>query len=154
MKTEKLNSWLNLGANIGVLIGLALLVFEIRQNSDLMRAQISQSRSETQRAGMQSYMNSPYIPSILVKLENNEALTDEESIRYSFYVRGILRNFDNQYWQYKQGFLGDETPQAIEFWVRNIIGTRKGGIELWDQYRSAFADDFAAFVEEAIADLR
>ena len=32
MNTEKLNRWLALGANVGVLIGLILLVYEVRQN--------------------------------------------------------------------------------------------------------------------------
>jgi hypothetical protein len=37
--SERINRWLTLTANIGILIGVALLVFEIRQNSDLMRLQ-------------------------------------------------------------------------------------------------------------------
>jgi len=36
MKSEKLNPWLSLGANVGVVIGLALLVMEIRQNTGMM----------------------------------------------------------------------------------------------------------------------
>ena len=31
--------WLTLGANVGILIGLALVIFEIRQNTDLLRLQ-------------------------------------------------------------------------------------------------------------------
>ena len=37
MNSDNLNKWLTLGANVGILIGLALVVFEIRQNSDLLR---------------------------------------------------------------------------------------------------------------------
>ena len=44
MDTDKMNRWLTLGANVGVLIGLILLLFEIRQNSDLMRSQIATPR--------------------------------------------------------------------------------------------------------------
>ena len=40
---ERLNSWIALGANVGVLVGLALLVVEINQNNVLVRAQIEQS---------------------------------------------------------------------------------------------------------------
>jgi len=40
MNVDRLNRWITLGANIGILVGLVLVVYEIRQNSDLVRAQI------------------------------------------------------------------------------------------------------------------
>lgn len=42
--TDKLNKWLSLGANIGVLVGIVFLAFEIQQNSE------AQIRSTTQVA--------------------------------------------------------------------------------------------------------
>lgn len=45
MNTDKINKWLTLVANVGVVIGLALLIFEIRQNSELVRAQVHQARA-------------------------------------------------------------------------------------------------------------
>ena len=35
MNLDGINRWLSLGANVGVVVGLALLVFELRQNSEL-----------------------------------------------------------------------------------------------------------------------
>jgi len=40
MDMERLNRWITLGANVGILVGLILVGYEIRQNSDLVRAQI------------------------------------------------------------------------------------------------------------------
>ena len=39
MDAHWLTRWLTLGANAGVLIGLVLLIMELDQNRDLMRAQ-------------------------------------------------------------------------------------------------------------------
>ena len=39
MDSENMSKWLTLGANIGILIGLVLVVIQIRQNSDLLRLQ-------------------------------------------------------------------------------------------------------------------
>jgi hypothetical protein len=50
MNTDRLNRWLALGANVGVLIGLILLVYEVRQNSELMQAQISMERANMRRS--------------------------------------------------------------------------------------------------------
>lgn len=40
MKTEKINSWLSLGANVGVVVGLMLVAYQINQDSDLTKAQL------------------------------------------------------------------------------------------------------------------
>ena len=39
MEPDKVNRWLTLGANFGVLIGIILLVVELDQNRDMIRAQ-------------------------------------------------------------------------------------------------------------------
>lgn len=39
MDTDRLNRWLTLGANVGVLIGLAILIIELRQSSSIAAAQ-------------------------------------------------------------------------------------------------------------------
>lgn len=44
MNVDNVDRWLTLGANIGVLVGLALLIVELGQNSDLVRTQIHQAR--------------------------------------------------------------------------------------------------------------
>ena len=49
MDANKLNGWLALAGNLAVLVGIILLVVEIRQNADLMRAQISMDRSIASR---------------------------------------------------------------------------------------------------------
>ena len=45
MKSDDLNKWLSLAANVGVVIGIVLLVAELNQNSELMRAQIFNERA-------------------------------------------------------------------------------------------------------------
>ena len=46
MDADRLNRWLTLGANLGVLIGIALILVELNQNADLMRAQMTQARAD------------------------------------------------------------------------------------------------------------
>lgn len=38
MNADNVNKWLTLSANIGVVIGLVLLIVEIGQNTEMMRA--------------------------------------------------------------------------------------------------------------------
>ena len=40
MKFDKLNNWLRVIADLGILIGIVLVLVQMNQNEDLMRAQI------------------------------------------------------------------------------------------------------------------
>jgi len=95
MNTEKLNRWLALGANVGVLIGLILLVYEVRQNSELMQAQISMERTNTNMQILADFANGGDLIPIDVKLREqvdgfpgslgwSGLLTAEEKRRYEF----------------------------------------------------------------------
>ena len=46
MDIEKTNHWLTLVTNVGVLIGIGLLVYELNQNTNLMRAEMHAMRAE------------------------------------------------------------------------------------------------------------
>lgn len=41
MDLAHLNSWLGIAANVGVVVGLVLVAVQIRQNSNLTRAQVA-----------------------------------------------------------------------------------------------------------------
>ena len=154
MNTEKLKAWLSLGANIGVVFGLLLLIVEIGQNTDMMRAQINQSRTDSAMSEQQANYNSDHMPAILVKRDKGEPLSDEEMQRYGPYLRSFNRNMDNQLWQYSQGLLDENIPRSIRGGVRAVIGNHEISIAWWDRHKYSFTDEYVAFVEEAIADLR
>ena len=154
MKGERLNSWLSVGANLGVVAGLVLLIIEIQQNTDMMEAQINQSRTETAISEQQAIYNSEFMPPILLKVQDGEQLSAEEMRRYHHYIRGFNRNMDNQLWQYRRGLLGENIPRSVRSAVRQVLGGSSHSIEVWDGRKVAYTDEYVAFVEEAIADLR
>lgn len=154
MKAEKVNTWLSLGANIGVVIGLVLLIIEIGQNTDMMRAQINQSRTDTALFQQYSMSDTDYMAPIIVKTMRGEQLSDEEMIRYDARMRAFNRNQDNNLWQYNQGYLGENIPASIKGGVRTVIGSTEVGISTWDRQKYSYTEEYITFVDEAIADLR
>ncbi len=154
MSAEKVNRWLSLGANIGVVIGLVLLIIEIGQNTEMMQAQINQSRTDAAISEQQAVFNSDYIPALVAKRNKGEPFSEQEMIRYRTYFRSGNRNQDNNLWQYNQGFLGESTPRSIKGFARAVIGGSEIGIRTWDSQKYGYTDEYVAFVEDAIADLR
>ena len=92
MKFDGLNQWLTLMANFGVVAGLILLIVEINQNTEMVRAQINQSRADTAISQQEATYTSDHVPVMLVKVRTGEQLTDEEMIRYETYLRAVNRN--------------------------------------------------------------
>ena len=114
MDSDRLNRWLSLGANLGVLAGIILIFFELNQNADLMRSQIVQNRGELMEMGFRQVQHSDYWPAIVAKrdiAENPsawvESLTPEELVRVRFQLLGNLASITNQYYQYQSGYLDE-----------------------------------------------
>ncbi len=137
---------------VTIVASLVLVAYELRQNTVMMRAQITQTRADLAVAEQVATYNSDYIPAILVKVQNEERLNSEEMIRYRTYLRGFLRNQDNAYWQFRQGLLDSNTPDSIRAAVQVVIGESKLGRETWESQRTTYTPEFVRFVENTIAD--
>jgi hypothetical protein len=139
---------------VAIVASLVLVAYELRQNTLMIQAQINQTRADLAVSEQVATYNSEYIPRLLVKVENQEPLTDEEMVRYRTYVRGFLRNQDNAYWQYRQGLLEENTPDSIRAAVQAVVGQPKLGREVWESQKPTYTAEFVRFVDAAIADLK
>ena len=115
MDSENLNRWLTLGANLGVLIGIILILIELNQNAALMRAQMSQARSDQLRASYEARVHSDYWPAIIAKVEDAsstqewiESLSSEEYERVRVFYLGLLNDLINQSYLCNEGYLDEE----------------------------------------------
>ena len=107
MESSKLNSWLTLGANIGVVIGLFLLIAELNHSSQLAEVEAYQTRiRDIQELNLQLAL-SESLAGIIEKAEAEgvEALDPDEYRRAQAWYAGIMRGMQGQNYQYQTGFL-------------------------------------------------
>jgi hypothetical protein len=152
MDGEKWNMWLSLGANVGVLVGIIILGYEISQNTDMMRTQINQSRAELAMIEAQSIYGSDRIPELLTKVRKGAELDDVELERYTHLSRGFHRNWDNQLRQYREGFLEENTPRSIRNAILTEIAGNSTARTLWERTKMIYSDEYIAFVDDILAD--
>ena len=150
MDADKLNRWLTLGANLGVLAGILFLALEIQQNSELMRVQINQARADAAMVSNEHSFNSDYIPAILVKIKEQKELNAEEWIRYVDYFRAMNRAQDNVLSQYDAGMLGENTPRSVADFARFFVGSSMNSRDAWELSKAGYTDRYIAFVEQSI----
>jgi hypothetical protein len=118
VKSEKLNSWLALGANVGVLIGLVVLIFELGQNTDMMRVQMLDSRLQSQADRRAETYSDDLLEvrarlgekglCLITKDQVSELTAYESMVMSEWFAVQLLSNANNFY-QCQEGFLDDES---------------------------------------------
>ena len=138
MKADKLNTWLTLGANIGVVVRLFLLLLEINQNTEMMRAQITQARADSLLERYRDEIHSDYWAEIRAKRraadspkEWAESLTPTEYERVWIFQLFQWHNLRTQFYQYQAGFL----DQRI--WEQSSKAEARRFMETWPYFNFA-----------------
>ena len=117
MNSEKVNSWLGLLANIGVVIGLALLVFELRESQQLAETEAYVGRLNQMQIARLEYAMNEYLIPIKVKAltDGVQSLTPVELTRLQEWEQSVKLRMTSQYIQYLQGYIDQNTADAIVF---------------------------------------
>ena len=120
------------------------LGIEIQQNTEMIRAQMTQSRADTAVALAEANFNSEYIPVIIDKIDRAELR------RYTGFLRAVFRNQENNFLQYRQGFLGDNIPRNAEAVVNELIARNSVGAAWWESQKLGFSDEFIEYVDTIV----
>ena len=102
----KLNQWLMLAANLGVLAGIFFLAFEIRQNSDALISASRQGLLESDLAILDNFYEHPEVYGTTF---HPEARGNPEQLRLEIYFIGVMRTREFAWQQYRRGLLDEET---------------------------------------------
>ena len=142
MDTNQLNRWLTLGANIGVLIGIVLLIVELDQNRDMIQAQTRNDISWQVTDFLTRVASDRDFSSLKYRAELGEELSAEEESRYFYHFSANLRIWENIHYQYRQGMFDDsEFNAAISTW-RWLISVNKRFVPIWCQSRQNYSPEF------------
>jgi hypothetical protein len=112
-----------------VVIGLFVLIFEVKQNTEMMRAQMhsdamavrSESRFEDANSGESARIMAKLMDEhgdILIRKETISVLTTEEVMRIRFRLIGMRDDLANLFYQCQEGYLDEE---FCEFRLDNQI---------------------------------
>ena len=134
-------------ANLGVLVGILLLVYELSQTRDMTRAQTRNELSQGLIAIMLDLADDAETAGLILRGDNGEELSEVERARYENLTVAQLRYHENVYYQYKSG-LYDETEYLAqrEGW-RNFVFHTIGLVEVFCTMRSGLSPAFVSEIE-------
>ena len=151
MNADKVNRWLTLGANIGVLLGIILLVAELNQNSAMVRAQTRNEMSKTLVELLSLTAGNGELARILRRANAGEELTPDERLQFQERQLAMFRYWENVHYQFREG-LYDETEfsKQRDAW-RAYVNQSQAIADAWCGVRNFVANEFAVEVDKLLA---
>ena len=146
MNLEKLNIWLSLVANFGVLVGIIFLAVEINQSNKATIAATYQSRISEIETSYQNSALSDYLPNIYEKIDNEGigSITGLERRRARNWESARIYRMQGQYYQYQQGFLDERS-------YRDLLRGGRDFLPVWEALGAdidALDPDFLEIIRE------
>ncbi len=142
MNVDKTNQLLTLGANIGILVGIIFLAFELNQNNELMEADARFNRFNVSTVVPMSYLEYSDIDLLEIAGKTQDEMSPKERTAFS-----ILWNtaFLGHEWTF------NELPQTelpIERWRRTAAVPFIRN--LWDERKQELDQQFVRFMDENV----
>ena len=145
MKKPDLGQTFTILANIGVVVGILLLVFELSQNRQMMQAQTRHDLS--QGIVDQLLIQAVEFPSLIVRARSDfSSLSEEDVAQFNTVVNARLRYWEDVHYQYRLG-LFDESEFATQIGAwRDFLGSAAVS-ERWRLTRHTYSPEFAADID-------
>jgi len=136
MNSERLHKWLALLANFGVVIGLGVLIYELREAQNLAETDAAVRRLDQIQIAQVEMATSETLPAIKVKaeLEGVQALSPVELYRLQSWEFAVILRMRSQYTEYIRGYLDQETANGIVIAAANRL-------PLWEEIEMNLGDD-------------
>lgn len=145
MDGNRVNSWLQLAANLGVIAGLVFVALELAQNTAMTRAQ---TRGNVAQAVVHliELERDPRIVQANLRLERGEELTEEDRYLLENMANATLRVWENTYYQYSADLFDKEEFAAdLEVWEEFLRTPIYAG--LWERTRHTYASNFREVID-------
>ena len=110
---DKINQYLTLLGNLGVVVGLVFLVIEIQNNTRATEGQTRDAMTERVINWQMNISANEFTATALSKAVIGEELSQSESLAVQAMVLANIRIWENEYYQYRQGLFSVEefTPR-------------------------------------------
>jgi hypothetical protein len=122
VNTNKLNDWLSLTANVGVILGIVFLAIEIQQNTSV---QLANSRQQMLEVDLEIIDDRYEDPEFFLNLSNPD-LSEVDSIKRRAHWLKLMRSREFAYYQYQDGLMDEVTWESYLSPMFGFFGSGPG----------------------------
>ena len=156
MNASKLNEWLALAGNAGVIAGIVFLAAEISQNTEMMQSQTRDAMTEKQMDWYMAIGTNEFATGLFFELARNGIAQIEQGDprvqAFNFIAMANIRMWENEWYQYqKQLYEEDEFLTRSSLWPGVLA--QPGFRAIWEDQKNAYAPDFREYLDEKLMEL-
>jgi len=152
MSQNRANNYTQLVSVAAVLIGLAFVAYELKQNNSMMRAQI---RNELSAASIELNMmwQRPELVSLYLKTSSSaDNLSAEEARLLSLAIGATFRMWENMHYQNRIGTYDESEIAANRLIWSNSVKSIQVYREYWSQSKQVFSEEFQNEIDTIIGE--
>jgi len=150
---EAVSDWIQILATIGVIAGLIMVAFELRQNTVLARAEMNSQMLFHQQSLSASLRNQEFAIVFNKSLERPDALSGYETIMMDGYYRDLIGTLIRERQMISRGIFADDSMLIARLVVSNGLGTAYGQ-EWWSQNKAGYRGSLVLQIDEALEQAR
>ncbi len=147
MISERMHSWLTLGANFGVIISLLLLAFEINQSTKATIAATSEGLTEHSLVFMAARLDSAIVARASFKQSAGQDLEELEKHQLELLQHINFRLFESAYLQYRRGFYDESEWSRYQRIIASLMRDNEIARIMWERTEGGWTEEFEKEVE-------
>lgn len=147
MTTERVNSWLSLGANFGVIVGLLFLAFEINQSTKATIAAASEGLTEQSLIFLSLRLDNEAVARATFKQESGQELDQFEEFQLEMLQHVNFRLFESAFLQYKRGFYEQSEWARYQRIIAGNFLSNEATQRMWERTKGGWTEEFASEVD-------
>ena len=147
MDVDRTNRWLTLTANIGVIISLLFLAYEISQSTKATIAAASQGLTDQSITYFEVQLDPGVISQAVYKQRQGNELSSYETHQLDLLQHLNFRLFENAFLQYKRGFYEEREWERYRRIIAKNMANNPSAVRMWERSKGGWTDEFTAEVE-------
>lgn len=149
MKKIELGPTVQVLANLGVIVGIAVLAIELKQNNELLASQ-ARANLDANRVAQQRIIieDSGGLAGLVFRSGKGEELSGLESWRLTAWRSMMIHSFDSMYQEVHQGPL-KESDLPVTQWAA-AFSSDPGLQDHWSSLKGTLDPDFVHFMDERV----
>jgi len=150
LNADRLTRWMTLAANLGVVLGLILLVAELNQNREMTRAEIRHDLSMGIVELLLVPANNQQLADVLYRAQTDAEMSHGEVFQFQLRTNALFRYWEDVHYQYRAGLYDKaEFERQRGAWSAFFARTPRGRT-YWCEVRSLYSPDFAAEMDRML----
>jgi hypothetical protein len=147
MSKDRLIQSIALAANCVTILGLLLVILQLRQNRSLMRAQVRHELASTIVDLLNSSANNNQLAGVLRRGSLGEQLTEDEQMQFRLRSNAVLRYWEDVHYQFRLGLYDEvEYSRQKAAWKASFAGS-VDFVKYWSEVRTLYSPLFAAEID-------